>query len=374
MKTCKVPFYSLDKIHQQCGVALEKAFKDSLSQNWFVLGEKLKTFEKEFSEYLGCEFVSGVANGLEALQISLMALGVGIGDEVLVPAHTFSASFIAVIQTGAKPIPVDVDAFTCNLSVDKCKPLINSRTKAIMPVHLYGNPCEMDALLSLANSHNLWVIEDNAQAVGANYNGKKTGSFGHINACSFYPSKTIGALGDAGVIITDDIKLFEKVERLRNYGTKLKYECDEVGLNSRMDELQAAFLSVKLPYLDSWNKERNKIAANYNQAFVDIDEIQIPTITQNSNSVYHLYTILTSEREQLQAFLNESGIQTGIHYPKPPYLQKAFQYLGYQQGDFPVTEKISTTTLSLPIYPGLSSEDQQYVIDKVKAFFQEKGK
>lgn len=370
----KVPFYSLEKIHTQCADSLQKAFNETLQSNWFVLGNRLQLLEQNFANYLSCKYVAGVSNGLEALQISLLALGIGAGDEVIVPAHTFIASFIAVTQIGAKPIPVDVNPSTCNLCVKNCQAVINSRTKAIMPVHLYGNPCPMNEIMVFAYKHNLWVVEDNAQAVGASFTEEKTGTFGHINACSFYPSKTLGALGDAGAISTNDTVLYEKVLRLRNYGASGKYEFSDLGLNARMDELQAAFLSVKLPYIDQWNAERRQLALQYENFFSTVGYLTLPQKTPQSFPVYHLFPIRTNLRDELKIFLLQKGVQTVIHYPQPPHLQVAFKYLKYQKGDFPITEKICNTTLSLPLFPGMSEAQQNYIIDCVKIFFQEKGK
>ena len=369
MKHPQVPFYSMAAMHQAQREALETAFRETLDSNWFVLGKKLQTFEHEFAQYLGSEYAVGVGNGLEALQLSLMALGISKGDEVLVPAHTFAASFLAVMHTGEMPVPVEVNSKINNLEVELLLKYKSSRTKAIMPVHLYGNPCEMDVILAFASTHNLWVVEDNAQAVGAAYKAKKTGTFGHVNACSFYPSKNLGALGDAGAITTNDHNIYRKLLQLRNYGSEQKYHHESVGLNSRMDELQAAFLSVKLPMLDQWNLERSRLAANYSKALAEIEDLQLPKTTEQSEAVWHIYAVRTTKRDALQNYLKEKGVQTVIHYPIPPHLQKAFAYLGYKKGDFPITERIAEETLSLPLYPGLSAEDQQYVIDCILGFF-----
>ncbi len=369
MKHPQVPFYSLAAMHQAQRTVLEKAFRETLDSNWFVLGNKLQTFEEEFAQYLGCKYAVGVGNGLEGLQLSLMALGIGQGDEVLVPAHTFAASFLAVLNIGAKPIAIEVDEASCNLDIEQCKELVSPNTKAIMPVHLYGNPCKMDVVLSFAIMYNLWVVEDNAQAVGATHKGKKTGTFGHVNACSFYPSKNLGALGDAGAVTTNDKDIYHKLLQLRNYGSMQKYHHESAGLNSRMDELQAAFLSVKLPMLDQWNLERRRLAINYSTSLAKIEELQLPQTIKNSEAVWHIYAVRTTKRDALHNHLAKRGVQTVIHYPIPPHLQKAFSYLGYQKGDFPITEKIAAETLSLPLYPGLSTEDQQYVIDCVIEFF-----
>jgi len=368
----KVPFYSLQKVHEQTSQALGTAFTATLKSNWFVLGEKLRQFENAFAEYLGCKYVIGVANGLEALQLALMALYIGKGDEVLVPAHTFAASFLAVINTGAKPVPVDVEIDTGNLNVALCKKALTSKTKAIMPVHLYGNPCQMDAIKSFAKDHNLWIIEDNAQAVGATYNGKRTGTFGHVNACSFYPSKTLGALGDAGAISTNDEKIAERLRRLRNYGSSQKYAFEEVGLNARMDEIQAAFLIEKLPFLNDWNEERRKLANYYAKSLSDVSGLTLPVISEKAEAVWHIYAVRTVFRNELQQYLKEKGIQTAIHYPQPPHLQKAYYFLGYKEGDYPVSEKIAAETLSLPLFPGLDRNAQNYVIDNIKSFFKQK--
>ena len=361
----KVPFLSFDELHNPIKDDLKKAFSDVLNSNWFIMGNQLEQFEKEYAEWNNVQHCIGVSNGLDALILSLRALEIGPGDEVIVPSNTYIATALAVSHVGATPVFVEPRIETANINPDLIETSITRRTKAIMPVHLYGQACEMEAIMRIANQYNLFVIEDNAQAHGATYNGKKTGSWGHINATSFYPGKNLGALGDGGAITTDDDEFAHKVRVLRNYGSQEKYKNEVLGYNNRLDELQAAFLRAKLSKLDEWTVERNQIADSYIKALKYVEGIGLFNITKRATSAYHLFVIKTASREKLQKHLAEQGIGTMIHYPIPPHLQECYKYLGYKKGDFPIAEKLSHEVLSLPIYVGLNENIIQAVIDKI---------
>jgi dTDP-4-amino-4,6-dideoxygalactose transaminase len=364
-----IPFLSFNDINKSIKDDLKKQFDLFIDDGWYILGNKLKAFESEYAEYSDTTYCSGVGNGLDALIISLKALGIGPGDEVIVPSNTYIATWLAVSYVGATPIPVEPRIETYNINPEEIENKITSKTKAIMPVHLYGQACEMDDIMSIANKHGLYVIEDNAQAQGATYKNKKTGSFGNINATSFYPGKNLGAFGDAGAITTNDEKLYRFTNVYRNYGSEKKYYNEIKGINSRLDEMQAMFLSLKLKKLNEWNIERLEIANNYHQLLNNVDGITLPQLATNATSVYHLYVIRTDQRDELQAYLTQNGIGTLIHYPVPAHLQSAYSELNYKTGDFPIAEKIASTCLSLPIYPGLTNEQLVYISDVIKKFF-----
>jgi dTDP-4-amino-4,6-dideoxygalactose transaminase len=364
-----IPFLSFNDINKSIKEDLKNEFDRFIDDGWYVLGNKLKTFESEFASYSGTAFCSGVGNGLDALIIALKALGVGPCDEVIVPSNTYIATWLAVSYVGATPVPVEPRIETYNINPEEIEKKITSKTKVILPVHLYGQACEMNDILSIANKHGLFVIEDNAQAQGATFNNIKTGSFGHINATSFYPGKNLGAFGDGGAITTNDETLYRFANVYRNYGSEKKYYNEIKGINSRLDEMQALFLSLKLKKLNSWNIEREAIATNYQTLLSSVDEIILPKLANNATSVYHLYVIRTDKRDELQNFLNQNGIGTLIHYPIPAHLQTAYSELNYNKGDFPIAEKIASTCLSLPIYPGLTNEQLVYITDVIKKFF-----
>lgn len=294
---------------------------------------------------------------------------IGKGDSVIVPSNTYIATWLAVSYVGAEIIPIEPNPKTYNIDPTKIESAIQSNTKAIIPVHLYGQICEMDKIMAIAQKYNLFVIEDNAQAQGTYFKGKISGSWGHINATSFYPGKNLGALGDAGAITTNDEHLAQKAKTIRNYGSQKKYYNEVKGINSRLDELQAAFLKVKLKYLDEWNKERNQIAQWYYDYLNEIDEIILPTIHPDATSNYHLFVIRTPKRNELQEYLHQHQIGTLIHYPVPPHLQEAYKELGYKKGAFPIAEEIADTCLSLPMYPGISKENVEYIAQTIKNFF-----
>ncbi len=355
-------------MHSAIKQEMQDAFEKFYDSYWYILGERLKTFENQYSQFNKVNYTIGTSNGLDALYLALKALKIGEGDEVIMPSNTFIATALAVSYTGAKPIFVEPDIHTYLLDHSKIEAAITPRTKAIMPVHLYGQACEMDKIMEVADKYQIKVIEDNAQAHGAYFKGQLTGSFGHVNGTSFYPGKNLGALGDAGAVTTNDPCLAEKIQKLRNYGSSQKYKHDLIGHNMRLDELQAAFLSVKLRHLPTWTSERQQIANLYTECFKDVAEVITPSVHPDSTHVYHLYVIRTQRRDELQAFLNENGIGTLIHYPIPPHLQNAYKELGFQKGDFPIAEELASTSLSLPIWPGLKSSQIKLIAQFVKQF------
>lgn len=364
-----IPYLDLSLSHNPIKKELMTSFEKVIDSNWFILGQEVKDFENAWASYLGVKHCIGVANGLDAMVIALKVLDIGAGDEVIVPSNTYIATWLAVSAVGAHIVPVEPSLLALNIDPSLIASAITKKTKAIIPVHLYGSPCDMPSIMAIAKKHNLFVIEDNAQAQGSNIGNIKTGSFGHINATSFYPGKNFGALGDAGTISTNDPLLADRCRTLRNYGSKIKYHNDVKGLNSRLDEVQASILSCKLRYLDQWNLERNDIAKAYSKQLSVLDQIQTIALLPNATSNYHVYPILTNKRDELQKYLNGQGIGTMIHYPIPPHLQQAYSELGYKKGDFPYAEKISETILSLPIYPGLEEAKVEYVIGQVMKFF-----
>jgi dTDP-4-amino-4,6-dideoxygalactose transaminase len=372
MNQKNIPFLSFEKMHSTIRIEIKKAFDEVYDSYWYILGKNVEKFEKEYANYSNVKFCAGVGNGLDAIIIALKTLNIGKGDSVIVPSNTYIATWLAVSYVGAEIIPVEPDEKTYNINPDLIESAIKSNTKAIIPVHLYGQICEMGKIMEVAKKHNLFVIEDNAQAQGTFYKNKISGSFGHINATSFYPGKNLGALGDAGAITTNDEHLYIKAKTIRNYGSQKKYYNEVKGINSRLDELQAAFLSVKLKYLDEWNKERNKIAQWYFEALKDVSEIILPYIHPDCTSNFHLFVIRTKKRDELQDYLNKKNIGTLIHYPIPPHLQDAYKELGYKKGDFPIAEEIANTCLSLPMYPGLSESDVEYISTSIKNFLNEK--
>jgi dTDP-4-amino-4,6-dideoxygalactose transaminase len=365
----QVPFLSFESVNAHIKPEILHAFEDFFDKGWYVLGEKVEQFEMEYALFNNVSNCVGVSNGLDALHIALRALDVGAGHEVIVPSNTYIATPLAVSYVGAAPVFVEPDIRTYNLDPAKLEGAITPRTKAVIPVHLYGQACEMDRIMAIAKKYNLFVIEDNAQAQGATFNGQITGSFGNINATSFYPGKNLGALGDAGAITTNDKELAKKAKSFRNYGSDRKYHNDVIGYNMRLDECQAAFLSVKLKYLAGWTGARRQIAEQYNAALKGVGDLTLPFLHADASHVYHLYVIRTKLRDALQAHLQRKGIGTLIHYPIPPHLQKAYEGLNFPQGSFPVAEEIANTCLSLPLWPGMKEENISKVCEEIKAFF-----
>jgi dTDP-4-amino-4,6-dideoxygalactose transaminase len=338
-------------------------------RNWFVLGKELAAFEEEYARFSSTPFCIGVGNGLDALFIALKACGVSPGDEVIVPAHTFLATWLAVVRTGAQVVPVEVDPATYNLDTKCVESAVTKKTKAVIPVHLYGQSCDMTSLLTITRQRGIFVVEDNAQAHGATWEGKVTGSFGDCSATSFYPIKNLGALGDGGAIATRNYDLAQFAYRFRNYGFETKNIAEEQGINSRLDELQAALLRIKLKYLHRWNNDRIKLASLYLKNLDGVGDIQLPLCLPQAHHVYHLFVIRTSKRNALKEYLTVRHVETAIHYPIPPHLQKSFRDLGYHKGSFPVTEAIAETALSLPLWPGMAEAQVEYVCEVIRKFF-----
>jgi dTDP-4-amino-4,6-dideoxygalactose transaminase len=361
-----VPFFDIGPTHAAIEAGLQAAWSDTLRRGHFIMGPALQDFEAAFARYCGSETAIGVANGLDALTLTLEALGIGAGDEVIVPAHTFIATWLAVTRAQAHPVPVDCDAATCNIDPAKVAAAITPRTRAIIAVHLYGNPADMAPLQALAAQHGLHLVEDAAQAHGATYRGRKTGSLGIAAGFSFYPTKNLGALGDGGAVVTGDAGVAERLRLLRNYGSARKYEHQLAGCNSRLDELQAAILAVKLPQLDELNRQRRAIAQAYTDGLRNLPGVTLPAVTAGSEPVWHLYTIRHPRRDAMIAALAKAGVQALIHYPAPPHLQPAYAAMGRGPGSFPVAEAIAGTTISLPIWPGMAGVQIAQVIDAVR--------
>lgn len=361
-----VSFLNLGRLNGTIRAALDAAYKRVSDSGWYILGPEVEAFEAEFARYCGVAHCVGVGNGLDALVLLLRAYGIGPGDEVLVPSNTFIATWLAVSQCGATPVPVEPDARTHNIDPARAEAAITPRTRAIMPVHLYGQTADMDPLMKLAESHKLVVIEDAAQAQGAEYKGRRAGSLGHAAGTSFYPGKNLGALGDAGAVLTNDPAIAAKVRTLRNYGSRVKYEHSEAGYNTRLDELQAAFLREKLKVLDGWNEQRRAVARQYDEGLGGLP-LQLPVVPSWALPVWHLYVVATPRRDELRRFLEERGIGTVIHYPKPPHLQDC--YPAYSQMDLPLATRLAGEVLSLPMSPDLSGDEVGEVIGAVRAFF-----
>jgi len=361
----QVPFLDLRETYLEIKDELDAAYQRVMNSGWYILGEEVSAFEREFAEYCGTKHCVGVANGLEALQLILRALSIGVGDEVIVPANTYIATWLAVSNAGATVVPVEPDEGTFNLDPSLIEAAITRKTKAILPVHLYGQPADMAPISDIARRHGLKVIEDAAQAHGARYRDRRAGSLGDAAGWSFYPTKNLGAYGDAGAVTTDDDELADRVRLLRNYGSKSKYYNEEKGINSRLDELQAALLRVRLKHLDEWNRRRAKIAAFYLEELRET-ELVIPAVCEGADPVWHLFVVRSRRRDELQQYLKSQGVNTLVHYPVPPHLQKAYRDLRYSEGSFPISEGIHSQALSLPIGPHLSQSATERVIQAVR--------
>jgi len=360
-----VPFLDLGHLHQSIREPLDAAYNRVMDSGWFIMGPELEAFESEFANYCGVKHCIGVGNGLEALHLLLRAYGIGPGDEVIVPSNTFIATWLAVTECGATPVPVEPNIETHNIDSSLICDAITSRTRVIMPVHLYGQPADMDPINEIAKKHGLIVIEDAAQAQGASYKGRRAGSLGHAAGTSFYPGKNLGALGDAGAVLTNDDAIAEKVKQLRNYGSKIKYQHDFTGYNSRLDEMQAAFLRVKLSVLDKWNERRNEVAELYSRLLANADVV-LPYVPEYTKPVWHLYAIRSKQRDALKAYLEQQGIATVIHYPVPPHRQACYQ--DFQERNLPNAEMLANEVLSLPMSPQMQVADIKYVASKVVDF------
>ncbi|MDZ7374211.1 MAG: DegT/DnrJ/EryC1/StrS family aminotransferase [candidate division KSB1 bacterium] len=365
----KVPFVDLRVQYRNLRAEIDSALARVLERCDFILGSEVENFERRFAEYLGVAHAVGVSSGLDALHLALRTLGIGPGDEVIIPANTFVATALAVSTVGARPVLVDCVRDTYNIDPDWIESAITPRTRAIIPVHLTGQAADMDAVLSIAAKYGLWVIEDAAQAHGTLYKGRKCGSLAPLGCFSFYPGKNLGAYGDAGLVATDNDAFAEKIRRLRNYGQRVKYEHIEKGMNCRLDTLQAAVLNVKLRYLDEWNRLRARHADAYRALLENVGDLRFQRVADFSTHIYHLFIVETEYRDALRQYLAQKGVQTGIHYPIPIHLLEAYRDLGYQEGDFPHTEYLAKHMLSLPMYPELTEEQIDYVALCVREFF-----
>lgn len=361
-----VPFLDLKSINLTHEAELKAAFDRVLHSGWFITGNEAKSFEKEFAEYCEVEHAIGVSNGLDALHLILRAYEIGAGHEVIVPANTYIATWLAATYAGAVPVPVESHAGSGNIDPAQIEAAITERTRAIIVVHLYGQPADMDPIMEIAEKHGLKVIEDAAQAHGALYKGRKVGSLGHAAGFSFYPGKNLGALGDGGAVTTNDQQVAGTVRMLANYGSRTKYQNELPGFNCRLDELQAALLRVKLPHLDAGTQRRRQIAALYNEGLAGLD-LGLPEVLPETDPVWHLYVVRHEKRNELQQALADKGIGTVIHYPVPPHLQPAYADLNYKKGDFPISESIHDQVLSLPMGPTMSDDEVAQVIAAVRA-------
>lgn len=364
----EIPFFTLNHQHAEIEKEVFSFYKQLHTDAHYISGKHLLQFETAYARYHTVKHCVGVGNGLDALILSLRALEIGKGDEVIVPANSFIATLLAVTQVGATPVLVEPDERTYTITAEEIQRKLSSKTKAIIPVHLYGLPCAMDEISALAEKNDLYIIEDNAQAHGASYKNQKTGTFGIVSATSFYPVKPLGAYGDGGAITTNDDTRAKKIRLLGNYGSEEKYYYETTGVNSRLDEIQAGILSIKLHQLDRWNDERIELASVYTDLLKDVVDVLLPVSLPDCKHIYHQYVIQTEKRDALKAYLAKNGIQTGIHYPVPPHLQKAYDFLQLKKGSLPVTEKLSATVLSLPIYTGMGKKDVEYISEKIKTF------
>ncbi|MCK9353814.1 MAG: DegT/DnrJ/EryC1/StrS family aminotransferase [Gallionella sp.] len=367
----QVPFLDLQRIHREIRGPLEEAFHRVLDSGWFIMGPEVEAFEAEFAKYCGVKHCVGVGNGLDAMHLLLRAYGISQGDEVLVPSNTFIATWLAVSQCGAIPVPVEPRSETHNIDPDALAAAITPRTRAIIPVHLYGQPADMDTINAIARRHSLIVIEDAAQAQGSEYKGRCAGSLGDAAATSFYPGKNLGALGDGGAVLTNDASIADKVRLLRNYGSRIKYEHQDIGYNTRLDEMQAAFLRVKLALLDEWNAKRRTLAEIYT-AQLQNTGLELPSVPVWANPVWHLYVVRSSNRDALRAHLDQCGVSTVIHYPIPPHRQAC--YSEYSSYKLPLAETLANEVLSLPMSPFLTEQEASHVVEAVRSFPGKGGK
>jgi len=363
----KVPFLDLKASYEEFKTEFDAAYFRVMNSGYFLLGSELDAFEAEFAAYCGVNHCVGVGTGLEALSLLLQAYGIGKGDEVIVPANTFIATWLGVTNAGATPVPVEADLRTYNIDSTLIEAAITSKTRAIMPVHLYGQPAEMAAIKSIAKTHNLVLIEDAAQAHGAYYRSQIAGNLADAAGFSFYPGKNLGAFSDGGAVTTNDPVIAEKLRMLRNYGSVVKYQHEFKGLNSRLDELQAAFLRIKLSHLEEWNARRKVIAARYQSELAGLPGLVLPYVPDGIDPVWHLFVVRHADREMLRTRMAEAGIGTLIHYPIPVHMQKAYAEFGFSKGSFPISEEISGTVFSLPIGPHMSESQQDHVITTLKS-------
>lgn len=364
----KVPFLDLAEATREVRSELDRAYDRVLSDGWFILGKEVDAFEKDFASYIGAKHCIGVGNGLDALHLILRAYGIGAGDEVIVPSNTYIATLLAITYAGASPVLVEPDNSTFNLDPSRLEAAITRRTRAIMPVHLHGRAASLREIGAVAAHHGLKVIEDAAQAHGARTGGAFVGAIGDAAGWSFYPGKNLGALGDAGGVTTNDDAVADRVRLLRNYGSRTKYFNEVQGFNSRLDPLQAAFLSAKLPHLEKWNRRRQDIADSYFAGLKGIPDLILPPVTPPGECVWHLFVVRHPERDALQRHLAAQGVDTLIHYPVPPHLSEAYQSCGWKKGQFPIAESMAATALSIPVDPNMTDDAVDHVIASLKSF------
>jgi dTDP-4-amino-4,6-dideoxygalactose transaminase len=369
----KIPLLDLKAQYEGIKHEIKQAIDDVLESGQYIMGPYVDKFEKSIAEFCGVEYAVGVANGTDALLLTLDALGIGPGDEVITTPYTFFATAEVISQVGAKPVFIDIEPNSYNMDVTKIESAITSKTKAIIPVHLYGLPVNMDEILHISKKYNLFVIEDACQAIGATYKGKRVGSMGTAGCFSFFPTKNLGGYGDGGIIVTNDAELARKLKILRVHGSNPKYYHSMIGYNSRLDPIQAAMLQVKLKYIDQWNQTRRNLALKYNEAFKDLPVTVPIQETDSCLGVYHLYILRAEARDELLAHLEKNGVSSGLYYPVPLHLQEVYRDLGYKDGDLPESEKASLSTLALPLYPELTSDKQEHIISTVRAFYKERG-
>ena len=364
-----VPILDLKPAYEELRTELDAAYHRVMESGWVLLGRELEAFESEYAASIGVKHCVGVANGLEAMQLVLMALGVKAGDEVIVPSHGYIATWLAVTHVGATPVPCEPNPETYNLDPDRLAAHVTARTKVILPIHLYGQTADMNAISAVAKQHGLFVLEDAAQSHGARCHGMAAGALGDAAGVSFYPSKNLGALADAGAVTTNDDALADKVRHLRNYGSKVRYQNEYLGMNSRLSELQAAFLRAKLPKLEEWNGRRVTLAQRYREQLHGLGDVVLPVVPSWAEPVWHLFVIRTQRRDALQKHLADAGVGTQIHYPVPPHLSKAYAGAGWERGDFPLAEKFASEVLSLPIGPHTTAQQVDHVCGAVRHFF-----
>lgn len=367
-----IRFSNLERLYELHKQEFDQAAIEALESGWYILGSRCEKFEQEFASYIGSRYCIGLNSGQDALTLAIRALSIGPGDEVIVPANTYIATILGITENGATPVLVEPDEYY-NLDASKIEEKITERTKAIMAVHLYGQAANMKPIKEIAEKYHLYLLEDCAQSHGAACEGRMTGTFGIAGCFSFYPTKNLGAFGDAGAVVTDDERLAEKIRMLRNYGSRKKYYNEITGVNSRLDEIQAALLSVKLSHMEGLTQERIETGRYYEEG-IQNPLLLKPAVRPGCDHVYHQYVIRCKKRDRLQAYLLENGIQTQIHYPVPPHLAECYQDLGYQKGDFPFTEQLADEVLSLPLYAGITREEQDYVIRFLNQFSGEETK
>lgn len=362
----KVDFNKLDRGYKKYKEEYDKAVINVLESGHYIMGNELERFENNFKSYIGSKFCVGLNSGLDALILAFRALGIGEGDEVIVPANTYIASIIGVTANGAKPIFVEPDEYY-NIDTSKIERVITQKTKAILAVHLYGQAATMSKISEIADSNQLYLVEDCAQSHGAKYKDKTTGTWGHVGCFSFYPTKNLGAFGDSGAILTDSLEIYDKIKMLRNYGSKIKYENELIGVNSRLDEIQASLLNVKLSHYNEIRKERIDLAEIYLKN-INNPKLVLPEIRDGAEATWHLFVVRVDNREEFREYLSEKGVGSQIHYPIPPHLSKAYKYLGHKPGDFTITERLSEHIVSLPLYEGMTKDEVMYVVDVVNNY------